>query len=155
MHERTIFSRMPLASLDTCCEKHRDLPPADHAWASVSFTVEEHEYDEGVTIPAQKFALVILTDKTSLERGVELTPEITATILDSFAELVKDAAGPNLMAAALVSKVIEKFGAEIFDDERELSQEEAAEIARRAERRNNLPHGFGNTYGRRRGDHQH
>ena len=139
MHEHTIYSHMPLASLDTCCERHREIPPADHAVASASFTVEAHEYDEGVTIPAQKFAVLILVDGVSCRRGVELTPNITMMLLDQFAQMVKEAVGPNLMAAALVTKVIEKFGAEVFDDESPDAINDAVERVRRVDRRKENP----------------
>jgi hypothetical protein len=150
LFSRTIFSHAPLSPLDTCCEKHRDIPPADCAVAATSFTVESHED----VVRSQKFALMILTDKDTHEAGPELTPEITMMLLDSFADMVKEMCGPNLMAAALVSKVIEKFGAEVFDDESELSEQEAADVARRVERRDNHPLRMGHTYGRRRDDHQ-
>jgi len=147
MHERTIFSNLPLTSLDTCCEAHRHIPPADYAVAAASFTVEAHEHDEGMTIPEQKFAVMILVDGKSLARGVELTPKITMLLLDQFAELMKDAVGPELMAAALVCKVIEKFGAEVMEDG-PFTDEDAAESGETKELMN-----AAYMAGRRRNDH--
>lgn len=120
MHERTIFSHGSLESLNTCCEKHADIPPADHAIAAVSFTVDEHECDENEMVPTQKFAVMVLADGESFKRGVRLTPHITMLILDTFAELVSETAGPRLMAAAMVQAVIRKYGAEVLEDATEV-----------------------------------
>jgi hypothetical protein len=139
MHERIIYSNMPLESLDACCEKHQHIPPADHAVASASFTVEEHEYDEGVTIHEQKFAIVILTDKTTMDRGgIELTPRITMLLLDQFAELVRDTVGPELMAAAMVHAVIRKFGAQVLSDDDD--DADADDVVRELQREGGGPH---------------
>ena len=115
MIERTMYSTHPIGFDGPCCEEHTEMGSPDHIIAASSFTKPEHEYDEGVTIPAQRFGLLITVDRASVARKVQITPEITMLLLDQFAELVRNTVGPESMAGAMLLKVMDEYGAEVME----------------------------------------
>ncbi len=148
MYEHRVFSKIPLETLTVtaCCAAHAELPAPDHVVMSSSFVVDDQDHD-GETIPAQRFAVVVLVDGKALERGVELTPQITMTILDQFAAMIREAVGEEHMGQVMLCKIIDQFGAEVMENE-------PPEPNERRGITSPFPRGF-NVQMRRRGDRQH
>lgn len=106
--------------LGGCCAAHGHLQ-ADHLLAVDAFTLDSTDYE---VMPAQRFALVILGDKATAERGPKVETEALALFFDRWYQLMCNAVGEREVVTMMMERVAERMGIdpdqiEILDDDGE------------------------------------
>jgi hypothetical protein len=88
----------------------------DHIACLSAFTAESQDLKE---MPTQRFAIALLVDPDSLERGVKITPELILTLFDVWFRLMCDACGEDIVKFTMLSKMQERMEEVIAQDEAE------------------------------------